>query len=211
MFVGAILQCPDMYEYFIGPDGVFDSGLTALFFTVTQFGLMATESRRRRLAPADATRVRTPFPSVGFAILAGLLARLFFGFVKIGVIRGDARPGLIALGVLLIMFGWLIRVWAQRELGKYFTGEVAVQRDHRVVSTGPYRFVRHPAYTGGVLAAIGFGLVLSTWLGALISGVLLIWAYVLRVPREEALMAGELGAAYDAYRARTRRFIPFVW
>jgi protein-S-isoprenylcysteine O-methyltransferase len=80
-----------------------------------------------------------------------------------------------------------------------------------VIDSGPYRWVRHPSYTGGVLAAIGFGLALSTWLGALISGVLLIWAYALRVPREEALLARQLGAAYANYASRTWRFVPFVF
>jgi protein-S-isoprenylcysteine O-methyltransferase Ste14 len=199
-----------MNAYFIGPNGVFDTALTAVLFTVVQFAFMATESRRKRMAPADAARVRPPFPSVIFAIIAGLLIRLVFGFGMIGVIRGELRPAWIALGFALIAVGWWLRVWAQRELGKYFTGEVAVQRDHLVIDSGPYRYVRHPAYTGGVLSAIGFGLALSTWLGALVSGLLLMWAYVNRVPREERLLASELGERYVSYMHKTKRFVPFV-
>lgn len=200
-----------MYEYFIGPDGVFDTPLTAALFTFLQFAFMATESRRKRLAPADATREKPLFPSVGLAIMLGLVLRLVLGFLKIGVIRGETRGLWVGLGFVLVFAGWFARIWAQRELGKYFTGEVAVQSDHAVIQSGPYALVRHPAYTGGVLAAIGYGLTLSTWLGAAISGVLLIWAYVLRVPREEALLARELGEPYRAYMQRTKRFLPFVF
>ncbi len=190
---------------------MFDTALAAGLFTVLQFAFMATESRRRRLAPSDATREKPPFPSLGLSIMIGLAARLLFGFLKIGVIRGDLRGPLVVFGFALIIAGWLIRIWSQRELGKYFTGEVAVQRDHKVIDSGPYKYVRHPSYTGGVLSAIGFGLALSTWLGALISGVMLVWAYIMRVPREERLLASQLGAAYERYMARTKRFVPFVF
>jgi protein-S-isoprenylcysteine O-methyltransferase Ste14 len=118
---------------------------------------------------------------------------------------------MVYAGYGMLLGGWLLRYWAQRELGKFFTGEVAVQRDHAVISSGLYRWVRHPAYTGGVLSAFGFGMVLSTWLGAAISGVLLIWAYVNRVPREEALLAQQIGEPYRAYMARTWRFVPWIF
>ncbi len=208
-FATGILRC--MYDYFVGVDGVFSSLAAAAAFTAAQFGFMATESRRGRSAPEDAVRVTPPFPSVRFAVIAGLAARLVFGFFKIGVISSPARDVWVLLGFLLIILGWSCRIWAQRELGKFFTGEVAVQRDHRIIDRGPYQWVRHPAYTGGVLAAVGFGLTLSTWLGALISGALLIWAYALRVPREEALLASQLGDAYVRYAKRTKRFVPFVY
>jgi protein-S-isoprenylcysteine O-methyltransferase Ste14 len=200
-----------MDAYLIGPNGVFDTALTAALFTVLQFAFMATESRRSRRAPASATREKMPFPTVIFAILGGLVIRLVCGFGMLGVLRGETRVVWIAVGFALVLVGWGLRVWAQRELGKYFTGEVAVQTDHRVIDTGPYRWVRHPAYTGGILSAIGFGLTLSTWLGAVLSGGLLIWAYALRVPREEALLTRQLGPPYQAYLARTRRFLPGIF
>jgi protein-S-isoprenylcysteine O-methyltransferase Ste14 len=201
-----------MYEYFIGPDGVFNTPLTAILFTVLQFAFMATESRRRRAAPSDATRAVTKtFPPLFLALMVGLFARLLCGFLKIGVVRGDARDVIVFVGFVLAVGGWLLRVWAQQHTGKFFVGEVAVQRDHQVIQTGPYQWVRHPAYTGGVLSAFGFGLVLSTWLGALISGGLLLWAYTARVPQEENLLAAQLGDAYKNYMTRTKRFVPFVF
>ena len=80
-----------------------------------------------------------------------------------------------------------------------------------MIQSGPYQWMRHPAYTGGVLSAFGFGLVLSTWLGALIAGGLLLWTYTVRVPQEENLLAQQLGDVYKNYMARTKRFVPFVF
>ncbi|MFN3705860.1 MAG: methyltransferase family protein [Thermoflexales bacterium] len=199
------------YDYFIGPQGVFPSELIAALFTAFQFGFMATESRRPRTAPADAQRLGRVFPSMGLAIGVGLVARLVCGFLKVGTFAGAERAWLVWLGVGMVLLGWGLRIWAQQTLGRFFTGEVAVQRNHQVVQSGPYRWVRHPSYTGGVLSAVGFGLMLNTWLGALISAAMLAWAYAVRVPREEALLAQALGAAYANYMARTKRFVPFVF
>ncbi|MCS6846479.1 MAG: isoprenylcysteine carboxylmethyltransferase family protein [Anaerolineae bacterium] len=200
-----------MYAYFIGPDGVFPSMLVAVLFALMQFGFMATESRRRRTAHASVARVQGLFPPLWLALLIGLVARLTCGFLKIGVVRGEMRDAVVWAGVLMVALGWGMRLWAQRELGRYFVGEVAVQPGHAVVRDGPYRWVRHPAYTGGFLSSVGFALMLSTWLGALISAVMLAWAYAVRVPREEALLAHELGDAYRDYMAHTKRFVPFVF
>ncbi len=199
------------YEYFIGPDGVFPSPTIALLFTVMQFGFMATESRRKRTGAESVARVRGLFPPLWLALLIGLIARLTLGFLKIGVIRGETRELWVWLGVMLVLLGWGLRFWAQQALGRFFIGEVAVQREQHVVTQGPYRWMRHPAYTGGFLASVGFGLVLSTWLGALVSAVLLLWAYAVRVPREEALMLEQFGEQYRQYAARTARFVPFVF
>jgi len=200
-----------MTEYFVGQTGVFPSFLAAWAFAVAQLGFMLTEARCGRLASADAHRGARTFPPLGLAVVLGLAARLGCGFLKIGAVRGELREMVVWLGFGLVLAGWGVRLWAQRALGKFFTGEIAVQRDHRVIQTGPYRWVRHPAYLGGLLAATGFGLLLSTWLGAFISSALLIWAYAARVPREEALLTAQLGDAYPVYAMRTKRFIPFLF
>jgi protein-S-isoprenylcysteine O-methyltransferase Ste14 len=64
---------------------------------------------------------------------------------------------------------------------------------------------------GGTLSAIGIGLALSTWLGALIAGGVLIASYITRIPKEEALLASEMGDEYRNYMKQTKRFVPFVF
>jgi protein-S-isoprenylcysteine O-methyltransferase len=199
------------YNYLIGPDGVFDSLITLVLFVAINAGYFVTESRKQRFAPEGSVRSEKLFPSLGLTLMFGMCVRYASAFSKIGVIRGDIRVPLVVLGVILSALGWGMRIWAQSHTGKWFTGEVAVQSDHQVITSGPYRWMRHPAYTGGMLSSIGFALMLSTWLGAILSVAMLVWAYIKRVPREEALLTAQLGDAYRRYMARTKRFVPFLF
>jgi protein-S-isoprenylcysteine O-methyltransferase Ste14 len=86
-----------------------------------------------------------------------------------------------------------------------------IQTDHQVVDTGPYRLIRHPSYTGLLLAELGLGIALGTWLS--IPACLLppLIGFGLRLRSEEVVLARELGDPYGSYMARTKRLIPYVW
>lgn len=115
------------------------------------------------------------------------------------------------LGASLTVGGTLFRQWAIRTLGQYFTRSVRVSADQRVVQEGPYRWVRHPSYAGGMLAAAGVGLALGNWmsLACLLAAIVPGFAY--RISVEERALVETLGEPYRAYCARTKRLIPFVW
>ena len=114
-------------------------------------------------------------------------------------------------GAILVVGGTLFRQWAIRALGEYFTRSVRVSPDQRVVEDGPYRWVRHPSYTGGMLAAIGVGLALgnAVSLACLLLASLAGFGY--RIHVEEKALVETLGEPYRVYRARTKRLIPFAW
>jgi protein-S-isoprenylcysteine O-methyltransferase Ste14 len=201
-----------MYEYFIGPDGVFPTPLTAFAFTAILIFYMLWETQFKTRAPKDAKREGRKSFQIHFLVVpASLLAPLICGFLKIGVIRGEYREAIVWIGLMLMLGGRVLRLWAQTQMKHLFVGELAVQKDHRVVTTGPYKYIRHPAYVGGTLSAIGIGLALSTWLGALIAGGVLIASYITRIPKEEALLASEMGDEYRDYMKQTKRFVPFVF
>lgn len=200
------------YDYFIGPSGVFPTPLAAAAFTLVLVGYMLLESRYRvRPQAAKRREGKGSFQLHFLAVPASLLLPLICGFLQLGTIRGDAREPLVWLGLAAMLGGRLFRLWAQLHMGRLFVGEVAIQHGHRVVQSGPYRRVRHPAYTGGTVSAIGIGLALSTWLGAALAGAVLVAAYAVRIPKEEALLVNEFGDEYRAYMARTKRFVPFVF
>ena len=88
---------------------------------------------------------------------------------------------------------------------------VAIAKDHRVVSDWPYRFVRHPSYTGALLAFLGLRLLLHNWLAALMLVVPIAVMFLWRINIEECALAAALGAAYTDHMARTKRLVPLVY
>lgn len=135
-------------------------------------------------------------------------------------------------GFLLIIFGGIIRKICYDTLGKFFTYQLAVFKDHKLVTTGPYGVVRHPAYTGFLLASTGLLLVmftpgsylwesgiLGTWWKAALWG---LWAFVSvimvqvsavkRVPREDMVLRQQFGTEWEAWAQRTRyKLVPYLY
>jgi protein-S-isoprenylcysteine O-methyltransferase len=130
-------------------------------------------------------------------------------------LSGD-RPGRLPFppasirGAALTLFlgGAALRWWAVITLGRFFTVDVATHDDHALVETGPFRFVRHPSYTGLLAEFLGLGVSLGNALSVLVLMVPIVVALTYRMKVEEAVLRRALGAAYDAYCARTKRLIP---
>ncbi len=111
-------------------------------------------------------------------------------------------------GLTLIAGGLLLRVWAIGTLGPWFTYDVRVQPGQRLVTSGPYRLVRHPSYTGALLAALGFGISLGSAGAAAVAFAFPLCALWPRVRLEEAAMGRAFGSAYAAYARTVPRFVP---
>ncbi len=114
-------------------------------------------------------------------------------------------------GIGLMLAGIVFRWWAIAALGKSFTFDVAVQSGQNVVDTGPYRYIRHPSYTGALMTQIGIGLALGNWVGMLALLVCMAVAYSYRISVEEKALIAALGEPYKQYMQRTRRIIPFLF
>lgn len=112
-------------------------------------------------------------------------------------------------GFALTVIGHGFSIWARVHLGKYWSGTVALKQDHKLISSGPYALVRHPIYTGLLLAVFGSALAAGT-IEAMASFIIMVPAYVIKWRREERLMRQEFGAAYDDYSRGTKAIIPYV-
>jgi len=119
--------------------------------------------------------------------------------------------GPVIVGGLLMCAGIALRWWSVVTLGRFFQVVVVIQEGHKLVQNGPYRFLRHPAYTGALMVAFGLGIGLANWLSVLATIVLPLAAVLIRVHVEEEALQKRFGAEYDAYAARTARLIPRVW
>jgi protein-S-isoprenylcysteine O-methyltransferase Ste14 len=122
-------------------------------------------------------------------------------------IDGDAARW---LGVAVLVAGGVLRVWPMFVLGRRFSGLVAIQEGHELVTDGLYRLVRNPSYLGMLLAFAGWALVFrsSVGLAMLLPAV---WFTLARIEAEEVLLGAEFGAAYVAYRRRSWRLVPWVY
>jgi protein-S-isoprenylcysteine O-methyltransferase len=121
------------------------------------------------------------------------------------------RIPLFFVGICLMLLGIALRWYSASVLGKYFTFDVAIQSSQILVEVGPYRYIRHPSYSGALLTLLGFGLALGNWaeLTAALSS--LGFAYAYRIPIEEAALASALGEGYKLYKNRTWRLVPFLF
>ena len=114
-------------------------------------------------------------------------------------------------GVTAIVLGSLARQWAISTLGRFFTLNVTISDEQRVVTSGPYRWVRHPSYTADLLAFTGIGLALGNWLALLAAAVLPLIGLLVRIRVEEKALFAKLGEPYRAYAQDRKRLVPLVW
>jgi protein-S-isoprenylcysteine O-methyltransferase Ste14 len=114
------------------------------------------------------------------------------------------------LGVVLFAAGGALRIWPVFVLGRRFSGLVAIQPGHTLVTSGIYRAIRHPSYLGLLVNALGWGLAFRSAVGVLLTA-LMIPPILARIRAEERLLHARFGEEYDVYRARTSRMIPGLY
>ena len=121
------------------------------------------------------------------------------------------RTSLFFVGICLMLLGIALRWYSAAVLGRYFTFDVAIQSGQVLVEAGPYRYIRHPSYSGALLTLLGFGLALGNWAGLAAALSCMGFAYAYRIPVEEAALTSALGEGYKQYMRRTWSLVPFVF
>jgi protein-S-isoprenylcysteine O-methyltransferase len=119
--------------------------------------------------------------------------------------------GFYFLGFILFLAGLALRWYSIGYLGRFFTVDVSISAEHKLVDSGPYHYVRHPTYTGALLAFVGLGFCFGNWLTILFLTVPIIGAFLWRIWIEERALTETLGEDYRAYMRRTKRLIPGVY
>lgn len=147
---------------------------------------------------------------IAAAGLIGLLSAYLPAYTdRIGfwTIDGDAVRW---IGVVLFVLGGALRLWPVHVLGNRFSGLVAIQPGHKLVTDGIYSAIRHPSYLGMLVNALGWSLAFRSGVGVLLTALLIV-PLVARMNAEEKLLHSEFGDEYDAYRGRTSRLIPGLY
>jgi protein-S-isoprenylcysteine O-methyltransferase Ste14 len=118
---------------------------------------------------------------------------------------------LFAAGTILILVGLFVRVRSILTLNKFFTYTVTKAADHQLVTTGFYRYIRHPGYLGQLLVFLGIATALSNWLTILCMMVPILAAYLYRIGVEERFMTAQMGVQYSDYKKKTKKLIPGIF
>ena len=111
----------------------------------------------------------------------------------------------------LIWAGMALRLWAVITLGRFFRTSVFIHQDHKLVTSGPYRLLRHPSYTGAIVTLAGIGAALGNWISILAAAGGIFIACAIRIIVEERSLAEQFGEEFAAQKRRTWAIIPFIW
>ncbi len=120
------------------------------------------------------------------------------------------RHAIYIVGLIIMALGIGLRQYSVKTLGDYFTFTVTVAGDQPVIDIGPYKYVRHPSYTGAIMILAGIGLAMTNWLSLACILIPTLIGYVNRANVEEKALAQSIGVPYIDYMKRTKRFVPFV-
>lgn len=113
-------------------------------------------------------------------------------------------------GVFFFLFGTFFWVWGPLHLGKQFSALVTLQKDHQLVTDGPFRYMRHPRYSGIIFWGFGIALIFRSILGLLLAvliAILILW----RIPDEEKLLQKKFRQEWEEYCGRTKKLIPYIY
>jgi protein-S-isoprenylcysteine O-methyltransferase Ste14 len=151
--------------------------------------------------------------------LVVVVVSIAVGLAGAGVVAGDvtsaelsgARWPLFAAGLAVMLAGIVLRQWSIAMLGRSFTVVVRVREGQQVIDTGPYRWVRHPSYTGMLVTFAGYGLALGNWISILCAIVVPLIGIVVRIRVEEQALLEGLGEPYRRFAEGRKRLVPGVW
>ncbi len=193
----------------------FSAGMLYTFTFWSVFALWilfeVINSRIRRSTDSSRARDRGSLQLVAFLWFAGIVLGFWFSFVlpQASILR--LRQLAFFAGIILMLIGLALRQYSMKLLGQFFTFDVAIHAGHSLVEIGPYRYIRHPSYSGALLTMLGFGLALGNWAALAVALLCLAIAYAYRISVEEAALVAALGRSYQQYVSRTWRLVPFLF
>lgn len=181
-------------------------GTTAICFAVCEGSIRLRSAMNRGGSRVDHGSI----VAVVVALAAGVLVALWSAIsVPSAATPGGWSP--FVAGLAMMWLGIALRQWAVWTLGRFFTVVVRVAPRQTVVEAGPYRWVRHPSYTGLLLTLIGLGVALGNWLSVLALAAIPLVGLVIRIRVEERELLAGLGEPYRRYAQGRRRLVPGVW
>lgn len=142
---------------------------------------------------------------IGCTFIAG-----YFGSLRIDYHFAELPIWTFYLGLGVMLFGESLRQWSIYTLGRFFTFPVVILSDHKLITRGPYKLIRHPSYLGGAIMVAGIGLAMRSWIAPFVVFAIMLIVYSYRIHFEEKTLRRYFGTVYDDYAKRTARIIPHL-
>ena len=194
-------------NWLIAPEDMFPNTLTAIAYTVFIATWVLAEAYNRYVSRKNSSGERKDHGSfllINVLTIAAIIGAVLLRIYNVWVFIGNLQ----VLGLALGFFGIIFRGYSIAVLGRSFTVKVEVDKKRELTKSGPYKYIRHPSYTGTLLTCIGFGLALGTWAGTILLAVLKLVAYSYRINVEEKALTETYGDAYIDYKKKTWKLLP---
>ena len=163
-----------------------------------------------RQSGATKTPEAHSFRALRFLVLGTTFILLLSGWLRIGPLARRFVPDTFAvrtIGVIIMVVGVSVTVWARICLGRNWSDKVVIKEDHELIRTGPYAYMRHPIYSGVLLGVAGTAIAIGEWRGV-VAFALLLTTYAIKAKKEERVLAGAFGAAFEEHARRTGFLLP---
>ncbi len=139
----------------------------------------------------------------------------YFGLLGLPVVeyfllKKKINPIISIVGVLMVVLGIWGRNYSIKFLGKYWSGDIEIKEDHRIIREGPYAYVRHPAYLSMIMNGLGLCLIPNAYYSLIFAFIIYVPAYIIRIVLEERIFLKELGEKYLNYKREVPALLPFV-
>lgn len=180
-------------------------GLFMLIDSRARQGKQAKSLERGQYDQKSTVLLAAAFAISALALLAApLLSRFQIGRIPLAMEVGW-------IGVIVMGLSLLLRLWANKTLGVFYTRTLRIVQEHRIIQEGPYHVIRHPGYLGVILMWTGASLAVMNWIATAVVLASLLTIYRYRMNVEEAMLVKAKGDDYRTYQSRTWRLIPFVY
>lgn len=167
-------------------------------------------AQKRNKTADSVSRDKSSLKLLWLVIMTAITCGVFVGVTGIGMVKAT-RHSAPYVGLVFIVAGSLIRIIAIRALGDYFSVKVTIHQDHRLVQSGIYSLVRHPAYAGSLISFLGLAVSFSNWITLLVIFLPILMVFLHRIKIEEAALRERFGSLYDDYSSKTARLIPKIY
>jgi protein-S-isoprenylcysteine O-methyltransferase Ste14 len=197
----------DLYSYFINPVRV----LFIISVVIMQIIIVVIDPEIGRQGETGKTLINRQKLAIVLLQIISLTIIFFAPFTdrrEFGVLGDNTIGRMIGLGIFII--GFTIMNWAEHELGKYFSIQVTVQKEHKLLTKGLFKYIRNPRYLGIIMNNIGIAFIFRSWI-TIILVIILIAVLIWRIIDEEKLMENEFGEDWTHYKVKTWRLIPYLY